>query len=160
MLIPPKQPSFWQNIRPAGAIADFRAVFEQAGRHRWRIGALAAASTWAVFSLVIHEEARIRPRPPHIDYITSWHAGRSEAEIIAGNIANEKRKEQLLAEQARREEMVRGIYKSIGRASGMDVDSIERQAKADDAASAKAMAQQQANLSPAPSASKAGSTRQ
>ena len=161
MFFRPKPNSFWSNVRPVGAIADFRAVFAQAGRHRWRIALLAMTTTWLVFSLVTHEEARIRPRPPHIDYINSWHAGRSDAEIIAGNIANQKRKEELLADQARRAEMVRGIYKSLGRAAGMDVDAIERQAKADEAAKAKAdaarMAQpNSANQASAPPSDQAG----
>ena len=38
------------------------------------------------------------------------------------------------AEQARREEEVRKIYKTIGRASGMDVDAIEKKAMAERAA--------------------------
>ena len=164
MFFRPKPHSFWSNVRPVGAIADFRAVFAQAGRHRWRIALLAMATTWLVFSLVTHEEARIRPRPPHIDYINSWRANRSEAEIVAGNIANEKRKDELLADQARREEMVRGIYKSLGRAAGMDVDAIERQAKADDAAKAKADAARSAQLNSAnqasaPPSDKAGPAR-
>jgi hypothetical protein len=140
--------SYWQHIRPVGAIADFRAVFEGAGRHRWRFMALAAGMTFLVFSLITHEETRIPPRPPHIDYITSWHANRTDAEIIAGNIANEKRKERLAAEQAQRDEMVRGIYKTIGRVSGMDVDAIERQGRADAAADAKAEAAREAKLYP------------
>ena len=138
--------SYWQHVRPVGAVQDFRAVFESAGRHRWRFMALAAAMTFVVFSLITREETRIPPRPPHIDYITSWRADRTDAEIVAGNIANEKRKERLAAEQARRDEMVRGIYKAIGRVSGMDVDKIEAEAKADAARDAKAQAARQARL--------------
>ena len=99
-----------------------------------------------VFSLVTSEEERILPRPPHIDYITSWRPGRSDAEIIAGNIANQQRKDRLAAEQAKREEAVRGIYKSLGRASGMDVDAIDAKARADEAAEAKATAEREARL--------------
>ena len=109
MASPEKPASFWKNVRPAGAIADFRAVYHTAGRHRWRFAALAAAATWLIFSLVTHEEARILPRPPKIDYITSWGPGRSDAEILAGNIANQRRKDRLAAEQAKRDAMVRGI---------------------------------------------------
>lgn len=144
--LPARQMTFWRNVHPTGALADFRAVFEQAGRHRWRFAALAAATTWAVFSLITREETRIPPRPPEITYITSWRAGRSDAEIMAGNIANQKRKDRLAAEQAKRDEEVRGIYKAIGRVSGMDVDAIERQAKADQAAEAKAEAARDARL--------------
>ena len=144
---PPEKPaSFWKNVRPLGALADFRAVFQIAGKHRWRFVALAAATTWVVFSLVTHEEARILPRPPHVDYITSWAPGRTDAQIMASNIANQKRKDRLAAEQAKRDAMVRGIYKSLGRASGMNVDAIDAQAQADAAAEANASAARQARL--------------
>ncbi len=141
-----KHTSFWKNVRPTGAIADFRAVYKTAGKHRWRFGALAAATTWLIFSLVTHEEARILPRPPAIDYITSWRPNRSDAEIIASNIANQRRKDRLAAEQAKRDDMVRGIYKTLGRVSGMDVDAIDAKAQADDAAEARANAARDARL--------------
>ena len=41
---------------------------------------------------------------------------------------------------------MRGIYKSIGRASGMDVDAIDAKARADDAAQAAASAAREAKL--------------
>ncbi len=126
--------SYWRNINPTGAIADFRTVFQQAGRNRWRFAFLAALTTLGVFSIMVQENWK-KPRPKaEITYITSWRADRSQAEIIATNIANQKRKEARAAEQAQREEAVRNIYKKIGRASGMDVDGIERQARIDQAA--------------------------
>ena len=130
--------SYWRNINPTGAIGDFIAVFRQAGSNRWRFALLALASTGAAFSLIIWEEARIQPRPPEIIYINSWRPGRSDAEIRASNIANQKKKEREEAEQAERDAEVRHIYKVLGRASGMDVDAIEAKAKADAAAEAKA----------------------
>ncbi|MDE2302746.1 MAG: hypothetical protein KGK11_09330 [Sphingomonadales bacterium] len=141
--------AFWRNIHPGDAIADFVAVWRSAGRLRWRFLAAAIAVTAALFSLIVRDEHRIEPRPPHIDYITSWHAGRSEAEIRASNARNQQRKEALAAEQARADEELRNIYKAIGRASGMDVDAIEREAKADQAASAAAAAHGAAAI-PAP----------
>ncbi|HMO68115.1 MAG TPA: hypothetical protein PKE25_05545, partial [Novosphingobium sp.] len=85
-------------------------------------------------------EQRGLPRPPVVTYITSWPADRTEAEIIASNIENQKRKERLAAEQARREEEVRQIYKTIGRLSGMDVEAIEKKAEAERAAERAAAA--------------------
>ena len=117
-------------------IADFADVWRQAGKHRWGIGLAAAACTIAIFSVMWQEEARGLPRPHKVTYITVWDPHRTEAEIIASNIANQKRKERLAAEQAKREEEVRNIYKAVGRASGMDVDAIERKARADEAADA------------------------
>jgi hypothetical protein len=69
---------------------------------------------------------------------------------MASNIANQKRKDRLAAEQAQREEDVREIYKTIGRVSGMDVDAIEAKAKADREAEARASAAAQAAIPKAP----------
>lgn len=138
--------SIWRNINPTGAIGDFIAVWRTAGTMRWRFMLLAIAVSGTLFSLVVREEERIEPRPPEINYITSWRADRSGAEIHASNIANQRRNMRLAAEQAQRDEKVRNIYKAIGRASGMDVDGIERKAKAEDAASSAAAAK-----NPAPS---------
>lgn len=124
----------WQDVSPRGAIADFREVVRQAGPNRWRYAFLAALPTIGIFAMFLQEEFRGKPARPHITYITSWRADRSEAEIIRTNIANQKRKEHLAAEQARRAEEVRQMYKTIGRMSGMDVDAIERQARAERAA--------------------------
>lgn len=126
--------SIWKNVDPVGAIADFRTVFQQAGKNRWRIAVLAAAATIGTFSLMFQEEHRILPQPPKVIYITSWRADRSNAEIVASNRANQLYQDRLQVEQAKREEEVREIYKKIGRYSGMDVDAIEAKAKAEQAA--------------------------
>jgi hypothetical protein len=123
--------------------ADFMEVVRQAGDNKWRIGIAAAACTIAVFSVMWQEGGRGAPRPPEVTYITVWDPHRTEAEIIASNIANQRRKERLAAEQARRDEDVRQMYKALGRATGMDVDAIEKKAQAERAAEtarAKAMA--------------------
>ncbi|MDB5723599.1 MAG: hypothetical protein JWQ16_353 [Novosphingobium sp.] len=126
--------SIWKNVDPVGAIADFRTVFEQAGKNRWRIAVLAAAATIGTFSVMFQEEHRILPRPPKVTYITSWRADRDNAEIVATNRANQIFQDRVKVEQAKREAEVREIYKKIGRYSGMDVDAIEAKAKADQAA--------------------------
>lgn len=129
---------YWRKVNPRGAIADFRAVYQQAGHNRWRFAALSAAATIAMFSVMFQEEHRGLPKPPHVTYISTLAPGRSDAEIIASNKANQIRKERLAAEQAKRDEEVRQMYRTIGRASGMDVDAIERQAQTDRAAEAAA----------------------
>lgn len=125
---------FWRDVSPRSLWSDLRTVIEQAGANKWRIGLLSAATTFGIFSIMWQEGGRGLPRPPQVTYITSWPADRTEAEIIASNIANQKRKEKLAAEQARRDEEVRQIYKTIGRYSGMDVDAIEKKAMAERAA--------------------------
>jgi hypothetical protein len=129
-----RRSQYWRQVSPRGAIADFREVWRQAGKNRWRIAAVSAACTFAIFSVMWQEEVRGLPPAPKVTYITSWSEHRTDAEIIASNIANQKRKERLAAEQAARDEEVRKIYKTIGAASGMDVEKIEREAQAERAA--------------------------
>lgn len=137
---------FWRDVNPRGLISDFVTVWQQAEGKRWRIAGLSAACTFGVFSVMWQEGAQGPPPRPKIEYITSWPAHRSDEEIIASNIANQKRKERLAAEQAKRDEEVRQIYKTLGRLSGMDVDAIEKKAMAERAA------QEGAGASAAPAA--------
>jgi hypothetical protein len=145
--------SIWRQANPVGAIADFCVVFAQAGKNRWRIAAASAAVTIGLFSVIWQEEVRGPPPRPTVTFITSWPADRTDAEIIASNIENQKRKDRLAAEQAKREEEVRNIYKALGRASGMDVDAIEARAKAERAAEEAA---RRARLTPQPAAAPSG----
>src|SRR3546814_1714666 len=115
-------------------IADFLLVWQQAGQHRWRIFALSAACTFAVFYLMAQQGGEAPHPPPKVIYISTLPAHRTDEEIMAENLANQKRKEAWLAEQAKRDKQVRDIYRTIGRASGMDVDKIERDAAAEKAA--------------------------
>lgn len=133
-----KRNGYWKDVRPIGMIADFRTVWRQAGHNRWRIAALAAACTFGVFYLMSNQGGRAPHRPPEVTWITSWQAGRSDAEIEASNISNQKLKELLAAEQQVRDEQVKDIYRTIGRASGMDVERIEAEARAERAAEAEA----------------------
>lgn len=142
--------TFLRQVNPRGAINDFREVWRQAGHNRWRFAAISAACTIAVFSVMFQEGAVGPPRRPTIDYITVWDPHRTDAEIMASNIANQKRKERLAAEQAARDEEVRQIYKTIGRASGMDVDAIEAKAKAEQAEAARAKAEAEKAIPKAP----------
>ncbi len=126
--------TMWKQVSVGGAISDFRTVFQQAGKNRWRIGALSAACTISIFSVMLQEGGQGLPKPPKVTYITTWAPHRTDAQIVASNIENQKVKEAEAAEQAAREERVRQMYKTLGRMSGMDVDAIEAKAKAERAA--------------------------
>ena len=134
--------TYWRHVSPRGAVHDFVEVYRQSGKNRWIIGGLSALCTTAIFSVMAQEGAHGPPRPPEVTYITAWPEHRTDAEIIASNIANQKRKEMLAAEQARRDEAVRQAYKTLGRLSGMDVDAIERRAQAERAAEERAKKEQ------------------
>lgn len=126
--------SFWRKISPIRAIKDFTHEFVRPNPYRWQISAVSAAATFAVFSVMWREEAVAPPPRPEITYITSWRADRTDAEIIASNKANQERKDALAQLEAERQERIRGMYRTLGRMSGMDVDKIEREAAAERAA--------------------------
>lgn len=132
-----KRSGYWKDVSPTGMVADFREVWKQAGHNRWRIAAVSAACTFGVFYLMSTQEARGPHPPPKITYISTLPAHRTDEQIMAENQENQRRKEAWAAEQARREEEVREIYKTIGRMSGMDVDKIAQDAEAERAAEAK-----------------------
>lgn len=136
-----KRSGYWQDVKPTGMIAEFREVWKQAGTNRWRIAALSGACTFAVFYLMMGQEASAPHPPPEVTYISTLPAHRSDAEIVKENIANQQRKEAWAMEQAKRDAQVREIYKTIGRWSGMDVDKIAREAEAEQAAEEKARAE-------------------
>lgn len=123
--------SYWRKVNPVGAVADFREVYKQAGRNRWRFAAAAAAMTFAVFMVMWQEEVRGPPAGPTVTIIKSWRTDRSIEQIRRTNLENQREQDRLAAEQAKREEDVRNIYKTLGRVSGMDVASIEKEAAED-----------------------------
>ena len=142
--------NFWNNVQPVGAIADLRTVYQQAGRHRWRFMLAALATTGGIFFMMAQESWKMPPARPTVTFINSWTGERSDAEIRASNIANQKRKDLAEAEQKARDEQVKGVYRALGKASGMDVEAIEKQARADEQAEA-ARAAAAAAAAPAPS---------
>ncbi|MGN3974254.1 hypothetical protein [Tsuneonella sp. SYSU-LHT278] len=87
---------------------------------------LAAIVPALVFWQFGKERWRIPPPPPEVTYISTFEAGRTDAQIAASNRANQARQDRLRAEQARREEEAKDAYRALGRASGLDVDAMER----------------------------------
>lgn len=146
--------SFWRKISPWRAIKDFKQEFLRPTPYRWPIIGVSAAATFAIFSVMWQEGEKGPPFRPQVTYITSWSADRTDAEIIASNIENQKRNDAAAAEEAARQERIREMYKTLGRMSGMDVDKIEADAKAEQAregnpAAAKNLAETQAgNIAP------------
>ena len=129
-----------RNINPTGAISDFRNVFRDAGPSRWRIMIIAALCTFGTFGVMaITQNWTGERRLPEITYINSWPADRTEAETKAFIAANQKAKEAREKADAAAAAEAQKLWMAVGRASGMDVDTIKKQADAD-AAKAKAKA--------------------
>jgi hypothetical protein len=143
-------------FNPAGGIADFWNEIRRPHPYRWAIlivSILPAALMvwWGVNSTQYGE-----PERPTIEYITTLDPARSEAEIAAEIRANQEIKDLRAAEEARIAEQKRAIYKELGKAAGMDVEKIEREAEAEraaeKAAAEKRRAEAQANAKQAESA--------
>lgn len=126
--------SYWQKINPTGAIADFRAVFRDAGSKRWPTAIVAASITVGIFSIMAAESWK-KPRPlPEVTYINSWPLDRTDEETRAFIEANQKKKDEQQARIDAYEAEGRELWAKLGRASGMDVDKMKQQAEAERAA--------------------------
>lgn len=140
--------SFWRNVNPTGALGDFVEVWRRTGKRRWPFVALALASTLGVFYVIAGESWKGPPPKPTVVYINSWTADRPDAEIARTNAENQELQNWLAAEQAKRAEKVKAIYRTLGKVSGMDVDAIEKKAR-EDAAREKAAHDRAIGLKPA-----------
>ena len=109
---------------PVGGIADFWNEIRRPTPYRWPVLAVSALCTFGLLFLIMREQVFAPPEPPKVSFISTFEAGRSDAEIIASNIANQKRKERREAEQAKRDEAVKDAYRALGRATGSDVDAM------------------------------------
>lgn len=133
-------------FNPANGIADFWNEVRRPQPYRWPIlfvSILPAAGMiwWGANSTQYGE-----PERPTIEYITTLDPARTDAEIEAEIRANQEIKDLRAAEEARIAEEKRELYKSLGRAAGMDVEEIERKAEAERAAEKAAADKRRAEM--------------
>lgn len=119
---------FLRRISPIRAVGDFAEQWRQPTPHRWQILGVACAATFALFMLMIPESQRLAPERPELVYISTFEEGRSEAEIIASNCANQQLQREIAAAIEESEERKREIYAALGRATFIDVEEMEREA--------------------------------
>lgn len=132
--------SFWRRISPRRAVEDFASEWRRPQPYRWRALGLAVAATFTLMMVLIPESQRAEPRRPEVTYITSWRADRTDEEIIASNIENQRRQEELAAIQERRAELRKELYRQLGRATGLNVEEMEREIARQEAAERAAAA--------------------
>ena len=117
--------SFWRRISPKGAVKDFAHEWRQPTPYRWQVLGVSVAATFAVMVTFIPPNQYVPPPRPQVTYITSFAPDRTQEEIIASNIANQQRQDELRAERERRIERRKELYRALGRATGLDVDAME-----------------------------------
>ena len=114
--------SIFRDVSFVGAGADLIAFLRIRRQHRWLLVILACAPPAFIVMLFNLDVLEVtRPGEPEVTYIESWPADRSIKEIVASNLARQKVEDE-------QEAKVREAYKALGRASGMDVERIEREA--------------------------------
>lgn len=120
---------YLQRFSPRGGLEDFVAYWRQPTPYRWQILGLSVAMTFTMMVLLIPESQRIEPRRPDVTYISTFAPDRTDEEIAASNLANQKRQEELEAQRLAREEERKERARILGRATGIDVDRLEEQMK-------------------------------
>ena len=126
--------SIFSGVDVFGSGSDLIRYLRERRQHRWLLAILACAPPAFIILLFNLDILDIsKPGEPEVTYIESWPADRSLKEIIESNLARQKVKDE-------QEARAREAYKALGRAAGMDVDKIEREAEAERAAKAKAAA--------------------
>ena len=114
------------------------AAVQEHLKPNWSVLLVAALMTLTIMYQFTKEKVRIPPPRPEVTYITTFESGRSDAAILDSNRANQVRQDRLRAEQAVREEQVREVYRTLGRATGLDVDKMEREIREQEAREAAA----------------------
>lgn len=121
---------FFRRVSPRRAVSDFAEQWSHPTPHRWQILGVACAATFCLFMLLIPESQRIKPAAPDLVFISTFEEGRTDAQIIAENCANQQAKDELEQRIAESEEARREMYRALGRATFIDVDEMEREAQA------------------------------
>ena len=124
---------------PAGGIRDFLNEIRRPTPYRWPVLAGSLLCTGGLLYWVVIESVLVPPERPKVSFISTFEEGRTDAQILASNIENQKRKERQEAEQTARDEEVKAAYRALGRATGLDVDAMERKIAEDKAAEAARM---------------------
>lgn len=122
----------------AGGLADFWSEWKKPTPYRWPILGVSILMSTVVLGWLTQETYYYPPEAPKVTYITTFAEGRTDEEIRQSNIENQRLKDERAAEEQRRLELRRELYKQVGAATGLDVDAMEAEAKADEAAAAKA----------------------
>lgn len=121
-------------FNPKTGALDFWEYIRKPQPYRWPILGVSMVPIALIIGWAASEAAYIPPERPTVTYIPSFAPGRTDEEIVASNIENQKRKDERAAQIAELEDQKREAYKALGAASGFDVEEMERRAEAERAA--------------------------
>jgi len=120
--------SFFKDVSLRSAGSDLIGFLRTSGTHSpWLFLAACVPTAIIMYTFYLDSLDKAKPPPPTVTYFESWPATRTIEESKAAIAERQKRKDELLARE-------REAYKAFGRAVGMDVEKIEREAKLEQAA--------------------------
>lgn len=120
--------SFFKDVSVRSAGTDLIGFLRTSGAHSpWLFLAACVPTAIIIYTFYIDSMQKATPPPREIIYIESWPATRSIEESKASIAEHQERKDEMRVRE-------KEAYKAFGRAVGMDVDRIEREAQLEQAA--------------------------
>jgi hypothetical protein len=127
-----KQMSFFRDVSLRNAGADLIGFLRTQNRHSLPLLLAACVPTAIIiYTFYLDTLEKAKPPPPSVTYFESWPATRTIEESKAAIAERQKLKDKMLLRE-------KEAYKAFGRAVGMDVEKIEREAAAERAKAAGA----------------------
>jgi hypothetical protein len=127
--------AFFKDVSLRSAGADLLGFLRTSGRHSpWLMLAACVPTAIIMYTFYIDAMDKATPPPRDIIYFESWPATRSLDESKTAIAERQQRKDEMRARE-------KEAYKAFGRAVGMDVDRIEREAMLEQAAKKAAASQ-------------------
>jgi hypothetical protein len=115
--------SFFHDASVKGGLSDLVGYMRQRGSVRPLVLLAACVPTATIIAMFYFDMLdKSKPPPPQVTYFESWPADRSVDESLAAI-----RESQKLKEEMRQRE--RDAYKALGRAVGMDVETLDAEAQ-------------------------------
>jgi hypothetical protein len=115
--------SFFKDVSLRNAGTDLINFFRTTGTHSpWLFLAACVPTAIIIYTFYIDTLEKAKPPPPTVTYFESWPATRTIEESKAAIAEHQKRKDEMRARE-------KEAYKAFGRAVGMDVEKIEREAE-------------------------------
>ena len=120
--------AFFKDVSFGNAGRDLVGFLRASGHHSpWLFLAACVPTAVIMYTFYLDSIDKATPPPREIIYIESWPATRSLEETKAAIAARQKYKDEMRARE-------KEAYKAFGRAVGMDVDKIDREAQSEEEA--------------------------
>jgi len=119
--------TYWKDVSPTGAMGDLVHELKRPNPYRWRILGISVLATLALGYIAIPKSQRADPPKPEVTYIATLDPNRTDAEIMAENIANQKRQDVIRGYKRQADEQRKQFFRTLGRTTGLDVDALEKQ---------------------------------